>query len=101
MFVVIGERINTSRAAVREATEKRDAEYIQDDVKKQQAAGATYIDVNAGARFGHEAEDMRWLLEVIQPVIDIPICLDSPDPDVLETAYGLVAKTADDQLHQP
>ncbi len=92
MFVVIGERINTSRAAVREATEKRDAEYIQDDVKKQQAAGATYIDVNAGARFGHETEDMRWLLEVIQPVIDIPICLDSPDPHVLETAYGLVAK---------
>jgi len=92
MFVVIGERINTSRPAVREATEKRDVEYIQDDVKKQQAAGATFIDVNAGARIGHESEDMKWLLEVIQPVVDIPICLDSPDPAVLETAYGMVTR---------
>jgi cobalamin-dependent methionine synthase I len=92
MFCVIGERINTSRPAVREATENRDEDYIRDDVKKQQAAGATYIDVNAGARIGHEAEDMEWLLGVIQPVVDIPICLDSPDPAVLETAYGMVSK---------
>lgn len=92
MFVVIGERINTSRPAVRDAAERRDAQYIQDDVRKQQEAGATYIDVNAGARIGHEAEDMKWLLEVIQPVVDIPICLDSPDPAVLETAYGMVEK---------
>ncbi|HZK48313.1 MAG TPA: dihydropteroate synthase, partial [Thermoleophilia bacterium] len=92
MFVVIGERINTSRPAVRAATEDRNAEYIRDDVRKQQAAGATYIDVNAGARIGHEAEDLKWLLEVIQPVIDIPICLDSPDHAVLETAYGMVAR---------
>jgi 5-methyltetrahydrofolate--homocysteine methyltransferase len=92
MFVVIGERINTSRPAVRGAVEKRDVEYIQDDVKKQQSSGATYIDVNAGARIGHEAEDMKWLLEVIQPVVEIPLCLDSPDPAVLEMAYGMVAR---------
>lgn len=92
MFIVIGERINTSRPAVREAVERRDVAYIQDDVKKQQASGATYIDVNAGARIGHEAEDMKWLLEVIQPVVDIPVCLDSPDPAVLEMAYGLVTR---------
>lgn len=92
MFCVIGERINTSRPAVREATEKRDEEYIRDDVQRQQAAGATYIDVNAGARIGHEAEDMEWLLGVIQPVVDIPICLDSPDPAVLEAAYGMVSR---------
>ncbi|GAB4257706.1 MAG: methyltetrahydrofolate cobalamin methyltransferase [Thermoleophilia bacterium] len=92
MFVVIGERINTSRPAVRDAVERRDAAYIQEDARRQQAAGATYIDVNAGARIGHEAEDMKWLLEVIQPVVDIPLCLDSPDPAVLEMAYGLVTK---------
>lgn len=92
MFVVIGERINTSRPAVREAVEKRDVEYIQNDVKRQQACGAAYIDVNAGARIGHEADDMKWLLEVIQQVVDIPLCLDSPDPAVLEMAYGMVTR---------
>ena len=92
MFVVIGERINTSRAAVREAVEKRDAAYVEDDVRRQEAAGATYIDVNAGARIGHEEEDMRWLLEVIQPAVRIPLCLDSPDPAVLDLAFGLVER---------
>jgi hypothetical protein len=33
-------------------------------------AGANFIDVNAGARIGHEAEDMKWLLDTIQPIVD-------------------------------
>ena len=90
MFVVVGERINTSRKKVQEAVANRDSSYIQDDVKKQQAAGATYIDVNAGARIGHEKEDVEWLLTVIQEVAIIPLSLDSPDPAVLEMAYGMV-----------
>jgi 5-methyltetrahydrofolate--homocysteine methyltransferase len=93
MFVIVGERINTSRKRVREATERRDAAYIQQDVKQQQEAGATYIDVNAGARVGHESEDMQWLLEVIQQVAAVPLCLDSPDPKVLEKAFELVKET--------
>ena len=93
MFEVIGERINTSRKNVQEACAQRDAGYIVDDVKKQQAAGAAYIDVNAGARIGHESEDMKWLLEVIQPVVDLPLALDSPDPAVLEMAYAAVDHT--------
>ena len=90
MFEVIGERINTSRKLVQAAVANRDAGYIIDDVKKQQEAGATYIDVNAGARIGHEKEDMRWLLDTIQPVCDIPLALDSPDPAILEMAFSMV-----------
>lgn len=93
MFLVIGERINTSRPPVREAVADRDADYIRRDVKAQEEAGASYIDVNAGARIGHEVEDMEWLLEVIQDTVDLPLSLDSPDPSVLERAYGLVEKT--------
>ncbi|MEN8226485.1 MAG: dihydropteroate synthase, partial [Bacteroidota bacterium] len=52
-----------------------------------------YIDVNAGARIGHETEDMKWLLDTIQPVVDLPLTLDSPDPAVLEMAFGMVEKT--------
>lgn len=92
MFVVIGERINTSRSAVQEAVTNRDADYIAEDVRKQAQAGATYIDVNAGARIGHEDEDMRWLLEVIQDAVDLPLTLDSPDPAILEMAYELVRR---------
>lgn len=93
MFEVIGERINTSRKLVQAAVADRDAEYIIDDVKKQQKAGANYIDVNAGARIGHETEDMKWLLDTIQPIANIPLTLDSPDPAVLEMAFKMVKKT--------
>ncbi len=93
MFEVIGERINTSRKKVQEAVAQRDAQYIIDDVKQQEACGATFIDVNAGARIGHETEDMKWLLSVIQPEVTLPLTLDSPDPAVLEMAFGLVEKT--------
>lgn len=93
MFKVIGERINTSRKLVQAAVAKRNAGYIIEDVKKQQKAGAGYIDVNAGARIGHEAEDMRWLIDTIQPVAAVPLALDSPDPVVLEAAFVLAKRT--------
>lgn len=93
MFEVIGERINTSRKNVQNAVASKDTEYIIEDVKKQQEAGATYIDVNAGARIGHEKEDMKWLLDTIQPVVTVPLTLDSPDPAVLEMAFGMVKDT--------
>lgn len=92
MFEVIGERINTSRKLVQAAVADRDTGYITDDVKKQQEAGANYIDVNAGARIGHEEEDMKWLLDTIQPICQIPLTLDSPDPAILEMAFKMVEK---------
>ncbi len=93
MFEVIGERVNTSRKMVQAAVAEREAAYIIDDVQKQQAAGAAYIDVNAGARIGHETEDMQWLLETIQPVVETPLSLDSPDPAILEMAFQMVKTT--------
>ncbi|WDP91495.1 MAG: dihydropteroate synthase [Desulfobacter sp.] len=92
MFQVIGERINTSRKNVQTAVADRDAQYIINDVKRQESAGTAYIDVNAGARIGHEAEDMKWLLETIQPEVSRPLALDSPDPAVLEMAFAMVGQ---------
>jgi len=93
MFEVIGERINTSRKLVQAAVADRDADYIISDVTKQQEAGANFIDVNAGARIGHEEEDMKWLLDTIQPIATVPLTLDSPDPAILEMAFRMVEKT--------
>jgi 5-methyltetrahydrofolate--homocysteine methyltransferase len=77
---------------VQAAVAERDREYIINDVKQQLSAGAHFIDVNAGARIGHETEDMRWLLDTIQPVATIPLCLDSPDPAILDMAFQMVDK---------
>jgi 5-methyltetrahydrofolate--homocysteine methyltransferase len=92
MFQVIGERINTSRKSVQAAVAEQDADYIRADVTRQIEAGADFIDVNAGARIGHEQADMQWLLDVIVPISSVPLCLDSPDPAILEMAYAMVDK---------
>lgn len=90
MFIVVGERINSSRQAIREAVEQRDTAYIQDDVKNQVKAGADYIDVNAGAFADREMEVMEWLIETVQEAATVPLCLDSPDPEVLRKSLALV-----------
>lgn len=82
-MLIVGERINTSRKAVNEAVERRDAAYITSDVHKQAQAGAHYIDVNAGSRLGSEIEDLSWLVEVVEAAVDVPLSLDSPDPNAL------------------
>ena len=90
MFTVIGERINTSREKVQQAVAERDVSYIQEDVKKQQAAGAHYIDVNSAVGSGLEMDNIKWLISIIQEAVTVPLCIDSPDPGILEMAYGMV-----------
>ena len=82
-MLIVGERINTSRKPVNKAVENRDAAYITADVQKQVKAGADYIDVNSGSRIGSEKKDLSWLVEVIEAAVDVPLALDSPDPQVL------------------
>ena len=91
-MLIVGERINTSRKMVNEAVEKRDAAYITVDVQKQARAGAHYIDVNAGSRIGSELEDLSWLVEVVEAAVDVPLSLDSPDPEVLSAVTKRVKK---------
>jgi len=91
-MLIVGERINTSRKAVNEAVGKRDGTYITMDVQKQVKAGANYIDVNSGSRIGSEMEDMKWLVEIIEAAVDVPLTLDSPDPKVLQAIAPKVKK---------
>lgn len=82
-MIIVGEKINTSRKVIAEAVEKRDAAYISKVARDQVEAGAHFIDVNAGTFLNQEAECLRWLVETIQNELDIPLCLDSPDPEVI------------------
>ena len=84
MFTIVAERINCTRKAIREATENRDAAAIREQARLQTEAGATYIDVNAGAHPDTELDNMRWLLEQVQAATTLPISLDSPSPLVLQ-----------------
>ncbi len=89
-MLIVAERINASRKAIRAALEALDAAAIQQEARAQAAAGAHYIDVNGGTFPGREAELLGWLVDVVQDVTDKPLCLDSADAAALAAALPKV-----------
>ena len=84
-MLVIGERINATRKKIGEAVQNFDAEHIKAEAVKQVEAGAHIIDVNGGIP-GRETEFLLWLVNLVQEVVDVPLCLDSADAAAIEAA---------------
>ena len=91
-MIIIGEKINGSIPSVAEAIAKRDAEFIKARAKLQADSGATYIDCCASVPEAEEVETLKWMIDCIQEVTDLPISIDSPSPDVLAQAYKFCKK---------
>ena len=92
-MLIIGERINSTRKRIREAVLAGNADLIREEARKQVQAGAHMLDVNGGIA-GREAECLKWLVQIVQEVTDVPVCLDSADPEALRQALPLC-------LHEP
>lgn len=92
-MIVIGEKINGTRKRVKEAIAERDADFIRELAKKQVGAGADFLDVNAGTAPEKEPDDMVWLINLVQEVAEVPICIDSANPKAIEAGLGAVKKT--------
>ncbi len=91
-MLIVGERINTSRKPIAEATEKRDSAFILREAKLQEQAGAHLIDVNAGAFAENEKQHLLWLVDILHNELSIPLCIDSSDPDVISEALSICGK---------
>lgn len=93
-MIIVGELINASRKTISEAIRNCDANYIKRIAKEQYEAGANYIDVNAGIFLEKEVEYLKWLVENIQEELNVPCCIDSPDPKALEASLSVHKGTA-------
>ena len=79
-MLIIGERINSTRAHIQEAMKARNSGFIVKEARKQIEAGAGFIDVNCAMSLGDEVQDIDWVISVIQSEIgDVSICIDSPN----------------------
>jgi len=83
-MIIVGERINGTRTRVREAVIARDADFVAEEAMRQAEAGADYIDVNAGTNPEREVDDLVWLVQTVQSVVDKPVCVDSPNVEALQ-----------------
>lgn len=87
-MIIIGERINSTKKSIAKAISERDAAYLQDEAIKQVNAGATMLDANCGTLPAEDEPDaLAWLVETLQTVTAVPLCIDSPNADAL--ARGL------------
>ncbi len=91
-FCVIGERINpTGRKKLAAELEAGDFSTVEKDALEQVACGAMVLDVNAGVVYNsnpdpNETEPplMRRMIELVQGLVDVPLCIDSSVPAALE-----------------
>ena len=88
-MIVIAERINCTRKRIKKAVADRNEAFIAKEVVKQAKAGATFIDVNAATSPETEVESMRWLMEVVQANTDLPIAVDSANPEAMKLGLAM------------
>ena len=84
---IIAEKINDSVSGTHKLFEAEDFEGLVALAKKQADEGASYIDINVGPR---SPELMVKLVQAIQNVVSVPLCIDSPDFELQKaglTAY--------------
>jgi 5-methyltetrahydrofolate--homocysteine methyltransferase len=85
--VLIGERINPAgKKKLAEALKAGDLEIVRREALAQVQAGADILDVNVGT-FG--VDEVTLLPKAVREVmgsVDVPLCLDSSNPDALEAA---------------
>lgn len=93
-MIVIGELINGMYKDVGRAIVNKEADIIQHLAQDQVRAGASVLDVNTGPYSKNPKDDMKWLIESIQSVVEVPLALDSTKTDVIEEGLKLVKKRA-------
>lgn len=88
-MLIIGEKINTTRKSMHEAVIARDSETVQREARIQVEAGAHLLDVNCGSLTAEEEpEALAWMVQTVQAVTDVPLCVDSPNPAALVAALA-------------
>lgn len=85
--VLIGERINpTGKSKFKQALKDHDLEYILREGVTQQDNGAHVLDVNVGLPGIDEPSMMEEVVKELQSVIDLPLQIDTANPQAMERA---------------
>jgi 5-methyltetrahydrofolate--homocysteine methyltransferase len=90
-FVIIGEKINpTGIKKLGQALVERNMDFVKQLAKRQVDWGADVLDVNVGHPQIEEAEVIPLVVEAVQSVVDVPLCIDSNEPKILEAGLNAI-----------
>ena len=89
-ITVVGERINpTGKKRLQQALRDGDSAYPCAQAVAQAEAGAQVLDVNAGLPGIDEAATLKQLVKDLQAITDLPLQLDSSNPEALSRALRI------------
>lgn len=88
--VLIGERINpTGKKRFKQALRENDIQYILQEGIKQEENGANVLDVNVGLPEIDETKMMINVIKELQSVTDLPLQIDTSNPETMEQALRI------------
>lgn len=88
-MLIVGESINGTIEKVGQAIAGRDEAVILRLAREQKERGAHMLDVNAGLGGRDEVADLTWLIKQVQGEVELPLMIDSSDPQAIEAALAL------------
>jgi 5-methyltetrahydrofolate corrinoid/iron sulfur protein methyltransferase len=91
-MIIIGENIHVIAKDVSVAIRERNAKVIQGLAKEQNQSGADYIDLNVGPLKKDTEETMKWLVNCVQEVTDLPLSIDTMNPVATEAGLKFCKK---------
>jgi 5-methyltetrahydrofolate corrinoid/iron sulfur protein methyltransferase len=90
----IGEEIQVISTKVRKAIEERNKKPIQELAIAQVEGGADALEVNIGPQKREGPQVMEWMVDTIEEVVDVPLCLDTTNLAAMEAGLKRVKKQA-------
>lgn len=89
-FAIIGEKINpTGIKKLGQALVDQNFDYVKHLAQRQVAWGADVLDVNVGHPQIDEVDIMSKVVQAIISVVDVPLCIDSNEPKILEAGLNV------------
>ena len=91
-FAIIGEKLNpTGMKKLGQALVDQNFDYVKYLAQRQVAWGADVLDVNVGHPQIDEAAIMPKVVEAVLSVVDVPLCIDSNEPKILEAGLKVTS----------
>lgn len=89
-FKVVGERINpTGKKKLQAELREGSLELVMNMAEEQVENGASILDINVGMNGINEREMMLKVVYQVSQAVNLPLCLDSSSPEVLEAALRI------------
>ncbi len=79
------------RNGVDENERRGGMDYLAYMARRQEQAGASYLDLNVdeyGGDVQERIEALKWLVEVVQPAVSIPMSIDSSNIEIIEAGLS-------------